>query len=157
MKYLLALVVSVFIAQAYAIDFPIMPNPELTPGSLCQRPDTYRYPEHIAYCERNVDTDVKQDVFRKYREQLGFTLNISNRANYKIDHFFPLCAGGSNEENNLWPQHISVFTITDPLEAKGCEKLALGKITQKDLIELIKKAKFDLSLASKVYKQLQGL
>lgn len=62
----------------------------------------YRYPEHIAYCERDVTTQTKNDVFATYRNELGFKLDVRNRANYKIDHFIPLCAGGSNHEDNLW-------------------------------------------------------
>ena len=34
--------------------FPIGPNESVTPGKVCDRPDTYRYPEHIAYCEREI-------------------------------------------------------------------------------------------------------
>ena len=157
MKWTLLFILSVLATNAYSLDYPKMPNPELTPGSLCDRPDTYRYPEHIAYCERDVTSHLKAEIFASYRNHLGYTLDLSNRSNYKIDHYIPLCAGGSNEEDNLWPQHISVFTITDPIESVGCEVLSAGKITQKELVSLIKQAKLNLTDAPKVLKRLQAL
>lgn len=159
MKCVVLFILSLFTFSAYSfsLDYPKTPDVEITPGSLCDSPDTYRYPEQIAYCERDVSTEIKQEVFSTYRNRLGYKLDLRNRSNYKIDHFFPLCAGGSNEEDNLWPQHITVFTITDPIESVGCEKLKLGKITQKNLIGLIKTAKLDLDEAPRVLKYLQGL
>ncbi len=143
--------------SAFSIDYPKGPDTTLTPGSLCDRPSEYRYPERIAYCERDVRSHEKDEIFQKYRSFLGYTLNIRNRSDYKIDHFIPLCAGGSNHEDNLWPQHISVFTVTDPIESLGCEKLKLGRIKQKVLIQFIKDAKHDLTKASFILSQLRSL
>jgi hypothetical protein len=137
-------------------EFPTQPDVELTPGSLCDRPSQYRYPEKIAYCERDVDSQLKADVFREYRN-LGWRLNLKNRDNYKIDHFIPLCMGGSNREDNLWPQHISIFSQTDLLEQMGCEKLKEGKIKQSQVIKLLIDAKKDLSLVPKAIDILQNL
>ena len=58
---------------------------------------------------------------------------------------------------NLWPQHKSVYEITDPIEFLGCDQLKAGKITQKNLIVLIKKAKLNLAEAPGVLKTLQAL
>ncbi len=158
MKCAILFILTTFAFNAYSIsDYPKNPNTQITPGSLCDRPDTFRYPERIAYCERDVSSHIKQEVFSTYRNQLGFKLDLRNRSDYKIDHFIPLCAGGSNEEDNLWPQHVSVFSITDPIESLGCEKLSIGRITQKNLISLVKKAKLNLADAPKVIKYLQGL
>jgi hypothetical protein len=145
-KYLvlLGLSFSVFSAN-YADDFPMGPVIELTPGSLCTRPTEYRYAERIPYCERNVDTHQKEGIFKEYR-QLGYRLNPKDRKDYKIDHLIPLCAGGSNREDNLWPQHVSIYTQTDPLEGIGCEKLKSGRIKQSELVELILAAKKNLRL-----------
>jgi hypothetical protein len=145
-KYLVLLGLSFSVISAnYAADFPSGPVIELTPGSLCTRPTEYRYPERIPYCERNVDTHQKEGIFREYR-QLGYRLNPKDRKDYKIDHLIPLCAGGSNREDNLWPQHVSIYTQTDPLEGIGCEKLKSGRIKQSELIELILAAKKNLRL-----------
>ncbi len=150
----LALVFSTF-AMAGLPDFPRGPDTTLTPGTLCTTPSTYRYPERIAYCERNVSGDEKQEIFAMYRAK-GFRLS-GDRGDYKIDHFMPLCAGGSNEKTNLWPQHKTVYGITDPIEELGCQKLAMARITQKDLVTLIKIAKYDLSKVPQVIQRLRSL
>jgi hypothetical protein len=140
----------------FKAEYPLGPVESLTPGSLCDRPDAYRYPERIPYCNRAVDPSLKDDVFREYRNE-GYRLTPSHRSQYKIDHLIPLCAGGSNNETNLWPQHMSVYVKTDPLEPIGCEKLKNGKIKQKDLVKLILEAKKNLSLVPKTLQYLQKL
>jgi hypothetical protein len=139
-----------------AESFPLGPHPEMTPGELCARPDTYRYPERIGYCERDVSSELKDHVFQSYKK-LGYTMPSDRRSSYKIDHYIPLCAGGSNGVDNLWPQHLTVGRQTDLLEDVGCQMLAKGKITQADLIGLIKRAKNDLSEASDVLRILRNL
>ncbi len=96
-------------------------------------------------------------IFELYRRRAGFSLIIRDRSDYKIDHFIPLCAGGSNKTNNLWPQHESVFTITDPLESIGCEKLKTARIKQRDLVKLIQHAKLNLNEVPRVLRHLQSL
>lgn len=136
--------------------YPIGPAPELTAGSVCKRPNTYRYPEHVAYCVRNVGTGLKNRIIELYNSRLGY--HIQNRKiDYKIDHFYPLCAGGSNEGDNLWPQHKSVFVLTDPLEQLVCEKMAAGRLKQADALELIRKAKLNLSEVARILSYTKGL
>lgn len=132
------------------------PIARLTPGELCDRPARYRYPENIAYCERDVSKEQKDEVFSSYRRN-GYRLSYSNRSSYKIDHYIPLCAGGSNNNENLWPQHLSISKVTDSLEKLGCDKMALGKITQSQFVRLIKRVKNDLSQASTVRNELSRL
>ena len=151
----LSLLFSLF-AFADKGEYPRGPIQDLTPGSLCDRPDSYRYAERIPYCNRVVDRELKEDVFREYRHE-GYRLNPRNRENYKIDHLIPLCAGGSNRENNLWPQHVSIYTKTDPIEHIGCEKLKAGKIKQARLVQLILAAKKDLSLVPETLNFLRRL
>lgn len=143
--------------EGYKAEFPLGPDTELTPGSLCDRPNSYRYPERIAYCNREaLEPGIKEDVFREYRHS-GYRLNLKNRSDYKIDHLIPLCAGGSNRENNLWPQHVTIFEVTDPLESLGCEKLRGAKIKQARLVQLILAAKKNLSLVPQTLRYLQSL
>lgn len=159
MKYLfLALFVSspVFAYLEFKAEFPKGPVAEMTPGSLCDRPTEYRYAEKIPYCERDVDSSLKGDIFNEYRLS-GYRLNPKERSSYKIDHLIPLCAGGSNYENNLWPQHKSVYDLTDPLESIGCEKLKDGRIKQAKLVKMILDAKKDLSLVKDTIRTLQNL
>lgn len=157
MKWYLFLLLIISSLNAFAVDFPHNPHPQLTPGSLCDTPTEYRYPEHINYCERDVSSDEKGMIFELYRRRAGYTLQIRDRSDYKIDHFIPLCAGGSNKQNNLWPQHESVFALTDPLESVGCEKLKTARIKQRDLVQLIQYAKLNLHEVPRVLRHLQSL
>lgn len=137
--------------------FPSGPEVSMTPGSLCDQPDSYRYPEKIAYCRRNVDGDFKQDLIRRYDEVFGYVIQTMPRQLFKIDHFIPLCAGGSNRADNLWPQHESIYAVTDPLEPLICQRMAEGKLKQADAVRLIRQAKTDLSTVDAVMAQLNSL
>lgn len=137
--------------------FPDGPNEQITPGSVCQDADRYRYPEQIAYCERDVHSELKRAIIAKYDRLFGYRIQSMDRQAFKIDHYIPLCMGGSNEADNLWPQHKSVYEITDPLEQLLCEKMAHGSLRQADAIDLIKKAKNDLSDAEEIFEYAQGL
>ena len=85
--------------------FPKHPDTTMTPGSVCTTGTTRRYPEGITYCNRDVDRDLKRDLFRQYDVTLGYETQGMSRGDFKIDHYIPLCAGGSNQATNLWPQH----------------------------------------------------
>lgn len=137
--------------------FPTMPDAQLTPGDVCHNPDSYRYPEHIAYCSRDVDTQTKKDIIAQYDRERDFQIESMNRGDFKIDHFIPLCAGGSNERANLWPQHKSVYSITDPLEPAICNAMAAGKLTQERAIEIIKQGKTHLDQVPALVQQVNSL
>ncbi len=141
-------------AQRNNNEFPIRPIPQLTTGKLCDRPSSYRYPERIAYCERDVSVEQKDMIYNAYR-RAGFKLSPQNRSSYKIDHFIPLCMGGSNDSVNLWPQHISIFNVTDPLESLACEKMAKGRLSQKEAVSVLLRVKNDLSLAREAAAYLE--
>lgn len=157
MKLLLPLLLLLSVSQVYASRaYPRSPDPRLTPGSLCESPSRYRYPEQVAYCDReDLNSFAKEAVFLAYR-RLGFSLS-GERNQYKVDHLIPLCAGGSNEENNLWPQYYTISALTDQLEPLGCEVLAKGKITQRELVDLIKRAKLDLTQVPRALAHLRRL
>jgi hypothetical protein len=143
-------------AQLNQRAYPMGPDASLTPGSLCDRPTSRRYPENIAYCERDVTGETKDYVFKQYAVQLGYTLGDRHK-NFKIDHFIPLCAGGSNYEDNLWPQNISIYLKTDPMEELGCKKLSLGLIKQAELVSLIKATKRNIALLPQTMRKLNSL
>lgn len=136
--------------------FPKGPDAALTPGVLCSRPDSYRYPEKIKYCERDVSSSEKAGIFQKY-DQIGYRTRSLKRQAFKIDHYIPLCAGGANDERNLWPQHESVYKITDPLEALVCEKMAAGRLKQADAVTIIKEAKNNLDEVPDIIARVQAL
>ena len=135
--------------------FPSSPDLSLTPGSLCEAPSEFRYPEQIAYCQREVNSWQKELVFINYRK-IGFSLS-GEREQYKIDHFIPLCLGGSNELTNLWPQYYTVYQKTDLLELVACEVLAKAKLTQAEVIDLVVQAKMDLTKVPAILRRLKKL
>jgi hypothetical protein len=137
--------------------YPKYPDPKMTPGELCVKADRYRYPEQIAYCERNVETFTKDAVIEMYDRELGYSIRSYDRENFKIDHYIPLCMGGSNSMSNLWPQHKSVYILTDALEGEACSKMSEGKLSQAEAVELIKRAKNNLSEVDDVREYIQNL
>lgn len=161
MKAILFVLALAFASQTFAGNnqqsYPLGPDPQMTPGALCDHPDNYRYPEHIAYCNRDVASDTKRAIIAKYDETFGYRIQQMDRKDFKIDHYIPLCAGGANEVANLWPQHKSVFEITDQLEATICEKMAAGKLLQKEAIGYIRAGKADLSKVDGIMAQLRAL
>lgn len=144
-------------AEVWAKGFPTNPDPRLTPGSLCNDPDETRYPERIAYCKRDVSTGLKKQIIAIYDQRLGYSVGEMNRQEFKIDHFIPLCAGGSNTKENLWPQHRTVYQQTDPLEPVLCEKMQSGRLRQADAIRLIREAKLDLTRVEETLEYIENL
>lgn len=138
-------------------NFPKGPNPQVTPGELCDHADALRYPERIRYCNRDVDSQLKNDIIQTYDRQFGYRISTMPRGQFKIDHYIPLCAGGGNDRQNLWPQHESVYSITDPLEPLICNKMASGRLKQIDAVTLVKKAKNDLTKVAEVIRYVNAL
>ncbi len=146
-----------FSSVLYADQFPLEPKSQTTPGELCAHAEAYRYPEHIKYCNRDVDSKLKHEIIQTYDRQFGYSIEKMDRNKFKIDHYIPLCAGGGNDVTNLWPQHESVYSITDPLEPAICGKMAEGKLKQADAIEIIKHGKNNLKDVPALLKQVLAM
>ena len=149
-----------FLSYAFAGQqgtFPTGPNLTETPGKLCDTPTTHRYPENINYCERNVDPYTKKAIIQKYDSLFGYTIESMDRKDFKIDHLIPLCAGGANSTENLWPQHKSVYEVTDPIEPLVCQKMEAGKLLQADAVKLIIQAKTHLDQVPTIIDKLNHL
>ena len=161
MKICSLLVLSFLSLSTYAYTndarFPAGPNSKMTPGKLCDSPSSYRYPEHIAYCERNVDPQTKAQIIKAYDQQFGYKIESMSRNEFKIDHLIPLCAGGSNDITNLWPQNRAVYEITDPVEPLICAQMEAGKLTQAQAVILVMKAKNNLDQVPEVLNTLNNL
>lgn len=155
--YVLALFIPFASFAGKSGKFPIGPDALMTPGELCNHPDAYRYPEHIPYCTRNVSSDLKNYIIHQYDQKLGYSIESMTRIDFKIDHLIPLCAGGSNEQANLWPQHKSIYEVTDTMEPLICQKMSEGKLKQRDAVELIKTGKLDLSKVPSIISHLNSL
>ena len=149
------LLLSVFVHAADK--YPTMPDANLTPGAICEDSDVHRYPENIVYCDRDVDTKLKNDIIRQYDEQLGFSIRTISRNEFKIDHFIPLSIGGANSRENLWPQHRTVYTVTDPLEHLLFERIKEGRIKQADAIRVMREAKLNLGRVSELIDYVEAL
>ncbi len=137
--------------------FPIGPDQTSTPGSLCQNSPVKRYPENITYCERNVSSSMKNSLIQMYDEKFGYHIRQMNRQDFKIDHFIPLSIGGSNSSDNLWPQHKSVYLVTDPLEQLLSDQIRIGKIKQVEAIRVIKEAKLNLGRVPELIDYVKSL
>lgn len=150
-------ILTAFSAYGASQAFPSGPQLSITPGKLCDRPNEYRYPEKIAYCERDVSYETKEALINEYDQKFGYAITTLPRADFKIDHMVPLCAGGSNDVVNLWPQHKSVYAITDPLEPILCAKMAQGRLKQVDAVKLVIEAKTNLSKTKAIIQYVNSL
>lgn len=144
-------------STAEELGFPRNPNLTETPGKLCTNSKIHRYPENILYCERSVDSYTKNAVIQNYDQLFGYKIRTMKRTEFKIDHLIPLCAGGANSEDNLWPQHKSIYEITDPVEPLLCQKMLEGKLKQSDAVKLILLAKTNLDQVPAIIKKLNSL
>lgn len=126
---------------ATTLEFPFVPNPEKTTGSLCSpsNPDfeRYRYEEQIPYCERNVDRETKAKIYDAYGVPQGC------RKDYTIDHFIPLSIGGTNSFNNLWPEHKSIKFLRKNLENDLYKQISTGEISQAEAVKIVTEAKLN--------------
>lgn len=154
-KVLNGLVLSLLSWGALAEDFPRTPDATLTPGTLCSTPDSYRYPENIPYCNRAVSSSRKREVMEDYDRELGYRTLEMPRSEFKIDHYIPLCMGGSNAKTNLWPQHVSVGSLTDPVEPLLCREMEEGRMTQAEAVDKIKEVKANPETGPAVADELE--
>lgn len=126
---------------ALDLEFPFVPDSEMTQGSLCTKKDPdygyLRYGEKIPYCNRNVEYHTKTEIYRMYG------VADKCRKQYTVDHFIPLALGGSNHVDNLWPEHKSIKNLRHSLEIELYKKMDQGKITQKEAIRIIRHAKLN--------------
>lgn len=136
---------------------PDGPDMKKTPGALCKTGNTYRYNERVRYCERNVHGSLKSEIIAEYDTELSFDIRRLPRQDFKIDHFIPLSIGGANDKGNLWPQHKSIYSITDPIESHVANLISKGRIKQADAIKAVVTCKLDLSKCKQVETHLKSL
>jgi hypothetical protein len=48
---------------------------------------------------------------------------FADHRQYELDHRVPRCLGGSDTDDNLWPQPIAEARIKDTLEAEACRRV----------------------------------
>ncbi len=118
---------------------PIKPNPTYTQGDFCDRRDTdyegIRYKDKVAVCYRNVTWEIKDQVYAQY--------NVPRKCRkyYTVDHYVPLFMGGSNQVQNLWPEHKDIKATRQTLEQELYNRLNAGEIGQDYALRVITHAK----------------
>ena len=108
---------------------PILPDPNLTPGSTfdvtAQDVCTPGYARKV----RDVPAEMKREVYREY----GITSH--GPGDYEIDHLISLELGGSNSIKNLWPESHRTSPwnaqVKDRLEDKLHELVCSGQLDLK--------------------------
>jgi hypothetical protein len=131
----------------------LYPDPSKTPGladTTSAADLTKRYTEgcpaaktSCTYSEahRDVPASVHDQVYDEY----SVPANDRNIKFGEVDHFYPLCAGGSNDIKNLWDQPADNewnganfgFHEKDKLETYVCTQIKAGKIVPKDAFNRI--------------------
>jgi hypothetical protein len=137
--------------------YPLSPQVSLTPGTTCKNPSEYRYPEKIPYCNRSVSTSLKNKIIKTYDSTFKYTIGSMPRNDFKIDHYIPLCMGGSNDAANLWPQHKTSYIYTDSLEQKLCLYLERGRMRQAAAIDYMKYVKNNLDEAERIDQEIEEI
>ena len=133
----------------------LYPNPNITPGlaatlSVDDLTKTYtdNCPDSKQSCtysqdHRNVPALVHKKVYDEYK----VPADQRNIKDGEVDHFYPLCAGGSNDISNLWYQPAVGewngkdfgYHTKDKLEAYICVQIKAGKLTPKEAFDRITK------------------
>jgi hypothetical protein len=112
------------------------PDKNHTPGVLCTSSDpdfdSFAYSAHVAKCTRNIEEDEKIQVAGWYGG-----IPRSDWPKYEFDHLIPLCAGGSNSPQNLWPQPIDEAKLKDKVEDEVCRGLREGTLTQERAVDKV--------------------
>lgn len=108
-------------SRATAFDEDFLPNRDYTEGSV--REDLSTVCIEQTRMHRHTTRSMKERVYRRY--------GIYHRSTgeYQIDHLVPLCLGGADSEDNLWPQSYHVFWNArhkDRLEQTICRMVCWG-------------------------------
>jgi hypothetical protein len=97
----------------------------------------YRYVSKTPYCTRNVPQSFKNRVYAAYK------ILEADKVNYTIDHLVPLFLGGSNDIQNLWPQHKTITTA--PVESSLYSKVSKNELHATEALNKILEIKYKIS------------
>jgi len=100
-RTLIGLLAIMSIPLAWAQDFPLRPDDTLTPGAVASTDssDVCGIVNGLSYSKRHRHTSVelKREVYAEYHVEAA-------GREFEIDHRVPLCLGGADVRENLWPQ-----------------------------------------------------
>lgn len=123
----LAAMLSLIASSAFAEK----PDPNLTPGDVFKVTAKDVCAHGYSKRTRKVSTNKKREVFRRYG------VKYFPHA-YEVDHFIPLCLGGSNSVLNLWPQPIVDAVEKDKVESFLCREVCKDEMDLKDAQEAVR-------------------
>src|SRR5438067_9871680 len=96
-----AFIIVAALAPAFAEELPIEPDPALTPGAVASTDpdDVCGVINGLTYSKRHRQTpaSLKREVYAAYQ------IDRDGR-DFEMDHRVPLCIGGADVRENLWPQ-----------------------------------------------------
>jgi hypothetical protein len=107
-----------------------VPDPALTPGTLCTAASAgFDGIHHGApHCRRRVTVSARRTALARYG------VPWAQRGLYELDHYIPLCLGGSNDLANLFPQSWESAKRKDVLERRLCAAFAAGRLSQDEAV-----------------------
>jgi len=117
----------VFVATAPVGAFEVRPDKNLTGGSV-RTGDRDAACGHARENRGPLRSARRDEILRRYGLPPG------THPDYEIDHFIPLCLGGSDDPSNLWPQPRRSIEKTwnaeakDRLERLMCNMVCDGQI-----------------------------
>ena len=132
----------------------LYPDPTKTPGmadTLKLSDLTKRYTEGCPHGKSSctysqAHRDVPASVHTQVYDEYNVAAADRNIKYGEVDHFYPLCAGGSNDIKNLWDQPADNqwngenygYHEKDKLETYVCEQIKAGKLDPKDAFNRIR-------------------
>jgi SH3 domain-containing protein len=133
----------------------LYPDPTMTPGlaatlSVDDLKKTYtdNCPNSKSSCTYSQDhRNVPSSVHKKVYDEYNVPQAQRNIKSGEVDHFYPLCAGGSNDISNLWYQpglgewngKDFGYHTKDKLETYICVQIKAGKLDPKEAYDRITK------------------
>jgi len=133
----------------------LYPDPRMTPGLSAtlnvddlKKTYTDNCPDSKPTCTYSQDhRNVPASVHRKVYDEYNVPQDQRNIKDGEVDHFYPLCAGGSNDISNLWYQPAVSdwngqdfgYHTKDKLETYICAQIKAGKLDPKEAYDRITK------------------
>jgi len=81
---------------------------------------------------RLYETDHAAYVRQSRRVFAAWGVPYGDRHNYELDHRVPRCLGGSDADDNLWPQPIGEALTKDRLETEACRRVCQAQTMRLD-------------------------
>jgi hypothetical protein len=115
-------------ASVYVLadDRPTRPDKTLTPGVV--EDVTSAVVCYRGYSEAHRRPFGAPGEYERYvRVMNAYGLAKASWHSYQMDHLVPLCLGGADVEQNLWPQPLEEAHQKDRLEVKACRQVCAGE------------------------------